>query len=145
MPRPYDSDTAKAPDKACRRSQEALGEWPYLPLSLAILWLWSGLQPVLAAPQESLQLLARIGVPSALQWPLLCAASAWDVLLGILILTPLRRLPALWLLQSASIAAYTLIIACCLPAYWLHPFAPLVKNLPLLALTVYFYQQTRSS
>jgi len=58
---------------------------------------------------------------------------------------PLRRLPALWLLQSASIAAYTLIIACCLPAYWLHPFAPLIKNLPLLALTVYFYQQTRSS
>ena len=48
-------------------------------------------------------------------------------------------------LLAVSIAAYTLIIACCLPAYWLHPFAPLVKNLPLLALTVYFYQQTRSS
>lgn len=118
---------------------------PYLTASLAFLWLWSGLQPVLSASDTSLQLLADIGIATPWRLPLFYAVSAWDVLLGILILTPLRRLPALWLLQSASIAAYTLIIACCLPAYWLHPFAPLVKNLPLLALTVYFYQQTRSS
>lgn len=118
---------------------------PYLTAALAFLWLWSGLQPILTAPNASLQLLANIGIATPWLRPLFYAASAWDVLLGILILTPLRRLSTLWLLQSASIAAYTLIIACCLPAYWLHPFAPLVKNLPLLALTVYFYQQTRSS
>ena len=34
----------------------------YLPYSLGILWLWSGLQPVLTAPQESLSLLAEVGL-----------------------------------------------------------------------------------
>ena len=42
----------------------------YLPRSLGVLWLWSGLQPALVAPGESLQLLAQIGVPPALQQPL---------------------------------------------------------------------------
>ncbi len=134
MPRPYDSGTAKAPDKARRRRQETLGEWPYLQLSLAVLWLWSGLQPVLAAPQESLQLLARIGVPSALQWPLFCAASAWDVVLGVCCLSPLARRRALWIGQAVTVIAYTLIVAWRLPEAWAHPFAPLVKNLPILAL-----------
>ena len=45
----------------------------YLPYSLGILWLWSGLQPVLTAPQESLSLLAEDGYRAAFQWPLLLA------------------------------------------------------------------------
>ena len=106
----------------------------YLSLSLAILWLWSGLQPALTAPAESLQLLARIGVPSVLQPPLFYAASVWDVILGVCCLTPLARGRALWWLQAATVAVYTLIVAWRLPEAWLHPFAPLVKNLPILAL-----------
>ena len=66
----------------------------YLTVSLAFLWLWSGLQPALTAPDASLQLLADIGIATPWRRPLFYAASAWDVLLGILILTPLRRLPA---------------------------------------------------
>ena len=109
----------------------------YLSDSLAVLWLWSGLQPVLTAPQESLQLLAQIGVPPALQPPLFYAASAWDVVLGIACLTPLARQSTLWWLQAVTVAVYTLIVAWRLPEAWLHPFAPLVKNLPILALICY--------
>ena len=146
--RPY-SASHKASGKARRRRQyafvrrgdatphEALGEARYLPLSLAILWLWSGLQPVLTAPQESLQLLAQIGVPPALQQPLFYAASAWNVVLGMCCFTPFARGRALWGLQAATVAAYTLIVAWCLPQAWLHPFAPLIKNLPILALICY--------
>ena len=98
----------------------------YLSGSLGVLWLWSGLQPALVAPGESLQLLAQIGVPPALQQPLFYAASAWDA-----------RSHALWGLQAVTVAAYTLIVAWCLPQAWLHPFAPLIKNLPILALICY--------
>ena len=31
------------------------------------------------------------------------------------------------------ILAYSAVIAVALPEFWLHPFAPMVKNLPLLA------------
>ena len=109
----------------------------YLSDSLGVLWLWSGLQPALTAPAESLQLLARIGVPSVLQLPLFYAASAWDVILGVCCLTSLARGRALWWLQAATVAVYTLIVAWRLPEAWLHPFAPLVKNLPILALICY--------
>ena len=37
----------------------------YLPASLGLLWLWSGLQPVLTAPQQSLELLAAVGFQTA--------------------------------------------------------------------------------
>ena len=41
----------------------------YLPASLGLLWLWSGLQPVLTAPQQSLELLAAVGFQTALRPP----------------------------------------------------------------------------
>ena len=106
----------------------------YLSDSLGVLWLWSGLQPALVAPAESLRLLAQIGVPPALQQPLFYPASAWDVVLGMCCFIPFARSHALWGLQAVTVAAYTLIVAWRLPAAWLHPFAPLVKNLPILAL-----------
>jgi hypothetical protein len=40
----------------------------------------------------------------------------------------------LYLLQIATIVGYTAIITVALPHYWLHPFGPLLKNLPMLAM-----------
>ena len=35
--------------------------------------------------------------------------------------------------QIALVVAYTIIITIFLPEQWLHPFGPVVKNLPILA------------
>ena len=56
----------------------------YLPYSLGALWLWSGLQPLLAARQEFLDLLAAVGFQTAFRYPVLLAASLLDVLFGLL-------------------------------------------------------------
>ena len=40
----------------------------------------------------------------------------------------------MWLVQLALIAGYTLLITLFLPEYWLHPYGPISKNLPLAAL-----------
>lgn len=117
----------------------------YLSYALAVLWLWSGVQPVLTATQPSLDLLAALGVPAPWQWPLLLAASAWDVLLGLVCVLPQwRRRALIWGVHAITVAAYSLIVAVGLPEYWLHPFAPLLKNLPILALMVYLYQHYRA-
>jgi hypothetical protein len=34
----------------------------------------------------------------------------------------------------ALIGSYTVIITIYLPEYWLHPFGPVLKNIPILAL-----------
>lgn len=115
----------------------------YLPASLGLLWLWSGLQPVLAAPQESLELLAAVGFQTALRYPVLLAASLLDLAFGLLCFTRARRLPLFWAAQAATVAGYSAIIALALPQMWLHPFAPLVKNLPIFALMVFLWRAAR--
>ena len=42
------------------------------------------------------------------------------------------------------VLGYTLIVTAALPELWLHPFGPLLKNLPILAgLMLLFYLERR--
>ena len=106
-----------------------------LRLSIAALWMWTavvslGMYPVNA----SLALLARVGADGLLAYLLLYGAAAFDLALGVLTLAlpaPMRR--PLWATQIALIVFYSAVISVALPEFWLHPFGPLSKNLPLLA------------
>lgn len=102
--------------------------------SIAFLWLWSGLQPMLIVPQESLQLLRQVGVPETMVWITFLAASLLDVSLGILCFTRLRFQAAFWWGQWCLVLIYSFILAFRLPEMWWHPFAPLIKNVPILAM-----------
>ncbi len=116
----------------------------YLPYSLAGLWLWSGIQPLVCVPEASLALLAEVGIPEDMRWPVFLAASGLDVLFGLLSIWPLtRKRPELWAAQLATVAAYSLLIAFKLPQTWLHPFAPLVKNVPVMALMFYLWRMAK--
>jgi uncharacterized protein YbjT (DUF2867 family) len=123
------------PDSASGlRLQASLG-WllPLLRVSIAVMWIWAAVVSVWFHPlAESYAMLAATGVPAALAPLALYGASAADLALGVLTLTlPRRRL--LWLAQIALVLVYTVIIAVRLPEYLTHPFGPIVKNLPILA------------
>jgi nucleoside-diphosphate-sugar epimerase len=105
-----------------------------LRLSLAFVWVLTaavsfGLYPV----DQSFSLLQRTGVPPALQPLMLYGAAVLDLLLGVLTLWPLRHRLWLWSVQCALIAFYSAVISWRLPEFWLHPYGPLSKNLPMLA------------
>lgn len=100
--------------------------------SLAVVWWCSGLLPIALAHTESLQLLADVGVAASWRWPLLVVASVIDVVLGTWIVWRPSRV--MWLLQWVLVVFYCVVIAFCLPEQWLHPFGPLVKNLPIMAM-----------
>ncbi|XQM38792.1 NAD(P)-binding domain-containing protein [Cupriavidus sp. H19C3] len=107
---------------------------PLLRASVALLWIVTaavsfGLYPV----ADSLALLARAGVPEVMRPPALYGAALLDLLLGVLTLWP-HRPRWLWRAQMALIVGYTVIISLRLPEFWLHPYGPLTKNLPLLGL-----------
>lgn len=128
---------------ACWDSSRAFGRIPvYLPFSLGVLWLWSGLQPVLTAPETSLDLLAAVGIAAEWRRTVLLAASLWDVALGIACFTRMRGRPWLWAAQLFTVVAYSAIVAVALPENWLHPFAPLLKNLPIAALMYFLWRHT---
>jgi hypothetical protein len=54
-----------------------------------------------------------------------------------------RRRRWLWSAQIALVLVYTAIITWKLPALWLEPFGPVVKNLPILALLLLLRQLER--
>lgn len=126
-----------APDhRAAQRVLAQLG-WlqPLLRGSLAVVWLASAVVSVAVFPRaQSLELLARSGVPAELLAPALWGAAGLDLLLGLLTLAPLRSRRWLWAVQIGLILFYSAVIALRLPEFWLHPYAPMVKNLPMLAL-----------
>lgn len=100
-------------------------------LSLAFLWLFTALVSLLQ-PDTGLQLLTDLGLPESASWPALLAGAAIDLVFGVLTLwRPSRRL---YLAQIALIVGYTAIISLWLPQWWLHPFGPISKNIPILAL-----------
>lgn len=103
-------------------------------VSLAALWLGSGLLSLSPFARPSGRaLLAEIGVTgSGASWLLWLAAGA-DVAVGLALLRNWRPL-LVGGIQLALIGAFTLILTSSAPGWWLHPFGPLLKNLPIAAL-----------
>ena len=121
--------------------------------SMAFLWLWSGIQPALFALPQSLDLLARVGVScaeirfahfqAAYCLPMFALSCALDVFFGLGCCTRLRDCAGFWAAQAAVVLGYSAIIAFRLPEMWAHPFAPLVKNVPILAVLIYLCNVNR--
>jgi uncharacterized protein YbjT (DUF2867 family) len=128
-------------DPRAERTLAKLG-WllPTLRWSIVAVWIITaivsfGLYPV----EASYELLARTGIPPALQPLMLYGAASFDLLLGLgIAFLPRRRW--LWLAQLALIGFYTVVIAFKLPEFLLHPYGPLTKNLPMLAAIWLLYE-----
>jgi len=107
---------------------------PALKAAVSFVWVWTavvslGLYPV----QDSYALLARVGLTGALATVALYGAAVLDLAFGLLIWAPSVRLRrAVWAAQLLLIAGYTGLITLFLPEYWLHPYGPLSKNLPMM-------------
>ncbi|HWW04634.1 DoxX-like family protein [Collimonas sp.] len=96
---------------------------------LATIWLVTGILS-LCTKQEGLNLLSRIGLYGFTALAALYLAAVLDILLGLFTLVWHGKL--LWIIQACLIVAYTVIISIWLPEYLLHPFGPILKNLPIL-------------
>lgn len=100
---------------------------------LAIVWVVTGVLSLGIFPRrESLAMLGDVGLQGEVALVALYGAALLDILLGILTLTLPSQM--LWRVQAALVIGYSMIIAICLPLYWLHPFGPVLKNLPILLL-----------
>lgn len=117
---------------AVRNEAELRWLLPLLRASIAIVWIVTGFLSLGIYPTaDSLSLLGRSGVPSTMQPLLLYGAAGLDVAIGIGIF--LLRRKWIWAVQIALIVFYTIVIAWKLPEFLLHPYGPVLKNLPMLA------------
>jgi uncharacterized protein YbjT (DUF2867 family) len=134
-PRPVEEFVAPAQAEPFRH-QAALELWlPVLRAAVALVWIWTGVVSLGLYPvQASDALLARVGLHGAAATVALNGAAVLDLALGAATwFAPARWRGWVWGTQLALIAAYTLLITIFLPEYWLHPYGPLTKNLPMMA------------
>lgn len=123
---------------------DAVWRWAsvLITLSMAALWLLTAAVSWFGWPHSgSRAWLGACGVPAAAQEALLLAACLADAAIGTLLLLRPRRW--LWAAQLALAGGYTLVMSLCLPDFWLHPFGPLSKNLPLLALMLLMWRANK--
>lgn len=131
------------PATFARPAQRITAAWswgaPLVTVAIALMWLITAYVSWFAWPHaESRSWLGACGVPPAWQEPVLLAASVTDAAIGVLLLLRPRRW--LWAAQLALVGGYTAMLSVFLPDFWRHPFGPLTKNLPLLALMLLMWR-----
>jgi uncharacterized protein YbjT (DUF2867 family) len=107
---------------------------------IALLWLLTAYASWFGWPHEdSRRWLELCGLPSGWTGPVLLGASLLDAGVGVMVLLGRRWI---WPVQIALVLGYTAIMSFCLPEFWLHPFGPLSKNLPILLLMFMMWRLT---
>lgn len=122
---------------------------PLLRASVAAVWIVTAIVSAFVwpvdGPDGSLALLRATGIGPGSGSPgwlasresgllALYGAAALDGVLGALTLLKPGRW--LWRAQMALMGFYTVMISLCLPQFWAHPYGPVLKNLPLLAVLI---------
>ena len=117
--------------------------------SLVVVWLATAVVSVWELHGQSRELLA--GLPTAwagghapwLPTAIILAGAAADAVLGLwLTLRPGRKAYGAALLMMLAMALLATAIQ---PAWWLHPFGPLTKNLPIAAILWVLLQDEATS
>ncbi|MDM8559188.1 NAD(P)H-binding protein [Candidatus Parabeggiatoa sp. HSG14] len=109
---------------------------PLLRLCIGFLWIFTGIISAFVYPvEESYQLLAATGINGILAPIMLYSASVFDGLLGVATLIA-YKIRAVVSLQLLLMFGYMVIISWALPEFWIHPFGPVTKNLPLIVATL---------
>ena len=110
--------------------------------SLVFVWLATAIVSVWELDGQSRQLLATLPFNSPeVVTALVLAGAAADAVVGLWI--ALRPGRAAYAAALALMGAMTLLATAIEPGWWLHPFGPLTKNLPIAAILVVLLREPR--
>lgn len=106
--------------------------------SLALLWFFTGLTSIYFSPEIGYEILASANITGSMADFSVYAGGALDIALGLWLLTSLKT-KLCCIVQVATIALYTIILTIIDASFWLHPFGPITKNIPIVVLIGYVY------
>lgn len=107
--------------------------------SLALMWLVSGMLPLFPQTAElSDAALQLLGVPPSWFAVATGLGMATDIVAALLCIVDDR--PRSWYFQLTVVVTYTLLLSVSQVALWWHPFGPLLKNLPIMAMFIWLAQ-----
>ena len=108
-------------------------------LSLSFLWFFTGITSVFFAKDIGYEVLANGGIKGNLATLSIYSGSFLDIVISFWLLSG-KYLKNCYLIQIIVIVLYTLLLTAIEPNFWIHPFGPLTKNIPLLVMIYYLYQ-----
>ena len=101
--------------------------------SLAFLWLFTAITSAFFAREEGFEILSGGGITGYLADFCLYSGSLLDAAIGFWLLAG-KRLGLCYVIQFWIIIVYSLLLTVIDANFWLHPFGPITKNIPLLVL-----------
>lgn len=136
-PRPFETALIEQPAvQADRWHARLFFLRPLLRVTLGLLWLMTGAISLGIYPVErSIALLSHLGITGLLAPIALYGAALLDIALGIATLARYRIL-SVGVAQIVLMLGYSFLISIGLSEFWLHPFGPITKNIPLIAATL---------
>lgn len=101
--------------------------------TLSFLWVHTGLTSIFFAPEIGYQILSNANILGKLADSSIYSGGALDIILGLWLLSG-KQLKLCCLTQITVITIYTLLLTFIDASFWLHPFGPITKNLPIIVL-----------
>ena len=102
-------------------------------VSLSFLWIFTGLTSLFFSPKLGFNLLENVNITGINATLLIYSGAFLDVALGIWLLLS-WKIKLCCTIQFFTIITYTTLLSILDASFWLHPFGPLTKNLPILVL-----------
>lgn len=112
--------------------------------SLAFLWIFTGLTSVYFSPEIGYEILANANVTGALADVAIYAGGILDIVLGLWLITSFKT-KLCCITQISVITVYTILLTFIDASFWLHPFGPITKNIPIIVLIGYVYANNVSN
>ncbi|ACA86620.1 DoxX-like family protein [Shewanella woodyi] len=106
--------------------------------SLAFLWIFTGLTSLFFSPEIGYQILTEANISGSFADVAIYSGGFLDILIGIWLLIPFKR-KLCCIAQVTVIVTYTLLLTFIDIGFWLHPFGPVTKNIPIVVLIGYVY------
>jgi hypothetical protein len=112
-------------------------------LSLSLLWLFTAASSFWWGRAIGYEVLAKQEITGAFADLCINAGSLVDAVIGLWLLTA-YKLQWCYRAQLIIILSYTILLSVIDPSFWLHPFGPLTKNIPLLVF-IFWLSQAESN
>ena len=109
-------------------------------LSLSLLWLFTAASSFWWGRAIGYEVLAKQEITGAFADLCINAGSLVDAVIGFWLLAA-YKLPWCYRAQLIIILSYTILLSVIDLSFWLHPFGPLTKNIPLLVF-IFWLSQT---
>lgn len=108
-------------------------------LSLSFLWLFTAATSFFWARTSGYDILAQQNINGEFADWCINAGSFLDAVIGLWLLGN-YRIQWCYRIQILIILTYSMLLSFIAPQFWLHPFGPITKNVPILALVYVLHE-----